>query len=294
MKQEQVARFKRWFAEYTGRFYGDDEHVNAHIQLKQEHSERTCAEIAFLAGQLALDDDQRRIAEVIALFHDVGRFPQFARYRTFNDAASVDHCRLGVEILGHEGVLAALPREERQWVATAVEHHGRKTLPAHLRGQALLFSKLIRDADKLDIYRVVIDKYEGYRRDFGRSSLGIDLPDEPRYSPDVLEAILNERLVDSGKLRTLNDMRLCQIGWVYDMNFAAALERLRQRGHLEALFGFLPQTQEIARAREKVLQYLDGGLGRAAQQPHVSELRAGRSGASAPAPRLRRESSQQA
>ena len=76
--------------------------------MKQEHTGRTCKEILELAEQLALDDRQKQIAEVVALFHDVGRFPQFAEYRTFNDAQSIDHSHLGVEILRREGVLDVL------------------------------------------------------------------------------------------------------------------------------------------------------------------------------------------
>jgi hypothetical protein len=265
MKQEQVDRFRHWFEEYSARFYGDDEYVNIHIRQKQEHTGRTCEEILFLAEQLALDDNQKRTAEVIALFHDIGRFPQFAGYRTYNDMRSVDHCLLGIEVLEQEGVLDSLRREERQWIQTAVEHHGRKSLPPDLNGQALLFSKLIRDADKLDIFRVVIGNYRAYDRDPHRSSFEIELPDEPGYSPAVLETVMNGRLVDYRDLRTRNDMKLCQVGWVNDLNFAASLERLRQRGHIEELFAFLPQSDEIVKLKEKILSDIDARLGHVPQ-----------------------------
>ena len=40
-----------------------------------------------------------RIAEAVALLHDVGRFEQYKRYGTFNDRKSVNHAALGVEIM---------------------------------------------------------------------------------------------------------------------------------------------------------------------------------------------------
>jgi len=262
MKQEQVEQFRHWFEEYTGRFYGHDEYVNIHIQLKQEHTKRTCEEIGLLAGQLALDESQRYIAEVIALFHDIGRFPQFAKYRTYKDALSVDHCRLGVEVLTQEGIFGCLRREERQWVETAVEHHGRKSLPADLRGQALLFAKLIRDADKLDIFRVVLTNYRAYHHEPAKFSFELELPDEPGYSPAVLDAVMNGTLVGYENLRTMNDMKLCQLGWVYDLNFAASLERLHQQGFIEELLRLLPQTPEITQVSEKIGRYIDAKLDR--------------------------------
>ncbi len=260
MKQEQVERFRRWFEEYTARFLGDDEYVNIHIQLKQEHTKRTCEEILFLAEQLALDEGQKYVAEVVALFHDIGRFPQFAKYRTYKDHRSVDHCRLGVEVLAQEGVLGSLRREEKQWVETAVEHHGRKALPADLRGQALLFAKLIRDADKLDIYRIVVSSYRAYRENPAKFSFEVELPDEPGYSPPVLDAIMNGRVIDYHDLRTMNDMKLCQLGWVYDMNFPATLERLRQRGFVQDLLGCLPPGDEVQRVRRKILEHIESRL----------------------------------
>jgi len=257
MESYSLDNFTRWFEAYTNRFLGDDEGVNLHLQMKQEHTRRTRAEIVALAEQLALDDQQKRVAEAVALFHDVGRFPQFAEYRTFNDAKSIDHSQLGVEILRREGVLGVLRREERQWVETAIEHHGHKSLPAHLNGQALLFAKLIRDADKLDIYRVVIERYRQYRADPNRLSWNLEVPDEPRYSPAVFQAVLAGRLIDHTMIQTLNDMMLCKLSWVYDINFAAALAQVRERGFLTQILAFLPATEEMERLGERVLTYVD-------------------------------------
>jgi len=250
--------FRRWFETFTNRFFGDDACINAHLRLKQEHTRRTCAEILALAEHLALDDRQKNVAEVVALLHDVGRFPQFAEYRTFNDARSINHSQLGVEILRREGILSVLRREERQWVETAVEHHGAKLLPAGLTGQALLFSQLIRDADKLDIYRTAIQLYRQYRADpTAEFWWKLELPDEPWVSAVVLETAMNGQLIEHSMLQTLSDMMVCKLNWVYDMNFAISLARLRAQGSLEQLLALLPATPEIERLGEKILAYVD-------------------------------------
>lgn len=262
MQQEQLNRLRHWFDEFANRFLGDDEYVNANLRLKQEHTRRTCQESVFLAGELALDENQTRIAELIALFHDVGRFPQFAHYRTYNDPRSVDHCRLGVEVLQREGVLDVLSSEERQWVVTAVEHHGRKTIGAELKGQTLLHAKLIRDADKLDIFRVVVEAYRHYRDDPGGFVLEIELPDVPEHTPEVLDAVMNGQLIDYGKLRTLTDMKLCQLGWVYDLNFSASLRRLVDRDYLQEIYTALPQTEAMKAVQRTIQEYVGARLRR--------------------------------
>lgn len=265
MEQNQLERFKRWFSQYSNRFFGDDEYVNANLRLKQEHTARTCEEIVHLAQELALDDNEVRIAELTALFHDVGRFPQFAQYRTYNDSRSIDHGQKGVEVLQTDGVLDSLPTEERQWVQTAVGLHNRKSLPSALKGRALLFTKLIRDADKIDIFRVVTDYYKRYREDPDSLPFDIELPDTPQYSPEVLEAVLNEQTVDWAVLRTLTDVRLCQLGWVYDLNFTPSLRRIDECGYLTELIGFLPQDDAVQRLCRKIVEYVDLRLERGAR-----------------------------
>lgn len=252
MEQNQLERFKRWFTQYSNRFFGDDEYINANLRLKQDHTERTCEEMRLLTADLALDDNERRIAELTALFHDVGRFSQFAQYRTYNDSRSIDHGQRGVRVLREERVLESLPAEERQWVETAVGLHSRRALPSALKGRGLLFTRLIRDVDKIDIFRVVTDSYERYRDDPDSFMLEVELPDEPEYSPEVLEAVLNEETVEWGELRTLTDAKLCQLGWVYDLNFTPSLRRINECGFLSKLIGFLPPDENIRRLCQKI------------------------------------------
>jgi len=257
VEQGQLKKFRTWFDDYVAGFYGNDKFINANLKLKEQHSRRTCQEMRYLADKLALTDNQKRVAEVIAIFHDIGRFEQFVRYRTYNDFRSVDHCLLGLEVLREAKVLDEVAGEERKFIERAIEYHGRKDLPADSDGQYLLFSRLIRDADKLDVLYVVTEYYRQYRDNPREFMLELEFPDNPKYSAEVVEAILRGELIDYSKLRTLNDMKLLQLGWVYDINFTATLERIRHRKFLETLLDFLPQTQDIEKVKEKIFAYVD-------------------------------------
>jgi len=260
VKQEQLEKFRVWFDDYVAGFYCADEFINANLKLKEEHSRRTCEEMLYLAGELDLADNQKRIAEVIALFHDIGRFEQFIRYRTYNDGRSVNHCLLGLEVLRETKVLEGVERKERELIEKAIEYHGLKELPRNLDGECLLFSKLIRDADKLDVLYVVTDYYRQYRDNPQEFMLELEFPDEQGYSAEVVEGILRGRQIDYGELRTLNDAKLLQLGWVYDVNFAATLKRIKRRRFLEMLIDFLPETRDIERVREKIFEYVDSKI----------------------------------
>jgi len=257
MQKNQLKKFRAWFDDYVAGFYGDEEFINANLKLKEEHTRRTCTEMLHLAKELGLSGNQTRIVEVIALFHDIGRFEQFVRYRTYNDPRSINHCLLGLEVLRKTKVLEELDEPEKQLIEKAIEYHGLKELPKDLSTECLLFSKLIRDADKIDVLYVVTDYYRQYRDDPEGFKLELELPDEPRYSAEVLERLLSGRLVDYNELRTMTDMKLCQLGWVYDVNFTATLRRIKIRKLLEALVDFLPKTSDIERAKEKIFDYVD-------------------------------------
>lgn len=72
---------------------------NQKIKLKTDHTynvSELCEKIAFSIGMTKEDIN---IAWLTGLLHDIGRFEQVRRYGTFNDSKSVDHAKLGVDIL---------------------------------------------------------------------------------------------------------------------------------------------------------------------------------------------------
>ena len=252
-----MTKFKLWFDRFVGGFYCDDEFVNANIKLKEDHSRRVCSEMLYLADELRIDENQRLPAETIGLFHDVGRFPQFARYRTYSDPRSVNHSALAIEVLKEEKILLPLAAEEREAIETAILYHGAKVLPAGLAGETMLLCKMIRDADKLDIYDVIIKSLIQQRDEPEKFKLEIEFPDVPGYTQEVFDAVMTGELVDYKRLKCFNDMKLCVLGWVYDINFVATFKRIRQRRNLEAIFGFLPDSEETRKVREKIFAYVD-------------------------------------
>ena len=142
-------------------------------------------------------------------------------------------------------------------IEKVIEYHGLKELPPDLDGDCLLFSKLMRDADKIDALYTMTDCYRQYAENTPGFKLELELPDQPGYSDEVIEALLRGRRIDYRQLKTLNDMKLCLLGWVYDVNFAPTLKRIKQLRLLEMLVDFLPETGDIKRVRQKIFDYVD-------------------------------------
>lgn len=233
-----TTQMESWFDEYCRSFPLQDDDLRQNFSLKQEHTKKVCEEIVAVGTELDLDRKALALAWITALLHDVGRFEQYLRYRTFVDRRSVNHAEFGVKILQEKKVLAGLDNGTRKLILDVITYHNRAVIPDTADPVCLFFSRLLRDADKLDIYRVVTDCY---RQSNGKKNpaVQLDLPDLPEISPDVLHNFLDHRVIRHDQLNTLNDFKLLQLGWVFDINFIPSLRRIRDRKFIETIYGSL-------------------------------------------------------
>lgn len=146
------------FYAYTSRYDTD----NSMIRHKVDHTLRVAGNCERIARSLELDEERVSFAWFLGLLHDIGRFEQVRRYGTFVDSVSVDHAEFGADLLFREGLIGSfcggnLPEEWKALLETAIRQHNKLTLPDGLDGQTRCFCDLIRDADKVDIFRVVTE-----------------------------------------------------------------------------------------------------------------------------------------
>lgn len=167
MNNDTVSGFHHWFVGYVKSFQSPDPAIQYGFSIKKEHSLRVCKEILNLGSLLGLHSEELRIAETAALFHDIGRFEQYKGYGTFADSKSENHAELSIKILREKCVLDKLERIPRDLIIKSILYHNRIVLPEAQDDTVIFFSRLLRDADKLDIFRVVIENYQrGNSRQF--------------------------------------------------------------------------------------------------------------------------------
>ena len=258
MKVDDLKYFKDWFNDYVAGYYTGDPVHDQPVKLKQEHTKRVCKEIVMLGQALKLSAQDMLLAETMALFHDVGRFEQYAAHRTFKDSASENHADLGIRELTKHDVLSCCTDDEQELIKKVIGYHNVRTLPdgKDESERILFFARLLRDADKLDIWRVFIEQYE---RDDEQTNptIVLGLRDEPGCSSKILDAIRDKKMADLKDLATLNDFKLLQISWVYDLNFRPVFHAVRERGYIDRIAALLPQTAEVRQALGVVETYLE-------------------------------------
>lgn len=258
MQEEDLNFFRKWFSDYVKDFSSADSLIHDNIEMKIEHTAKVCENILLLAKSENLGEEGCRLAEALALFHDLGRFEQFAKYKTFKDSESENHALLGIKILKRKGVLSRLSRKEKSLILKAIEYHNLKEIPklAESSSELLFYSKLIRDADKLDILRYVSDNYEEDGK-VRNSAFEVYLPNTAGCSESIVKDFLNNRMAEVKDVKNLNDIRLFRLSWVFDINFPATFSILKKNKYLDAIISSMPEAEEIRIIRKHLENYMN-------------------------------------
>jgi putative nucleotidyltransferase with HDIG domain len=255
MNDKELVSFKKWFADYCASFATPVQEDQRNISVKQNHTHEVCLNALQIGRGLRMSRENLLLAETIALFHDVGRFPQYRQYKTFDDSISVNHAALGAKELREQKVLEGLPKHDQNLVVHAVALHNAFSLPEGLDERTRLFTRLVRDADKLDILRVFIEYYS-QDADSRATAVALGLPDTPAYSPEILACLARGEMATKSNLRTLNDFKLLQLSWLYDMNFPISLQMVHERRYVDTIATLLPDDDAIREAVESVQNHV--------------------------------------
>jgi len=244
--QELMEEMKKWLAAYIKSFYSGDREVQQAVDIKEEHTAKVtdiCRELAFVLG-LAEKDCQ--LVEMMGLFHDVGRFPQFAKYKTFNDSISENHALLGLKVLEEVPCLAELAPEDLALFKFAIANHNAKQINTAGTKRQQLFARILRDADKLDIYRVLSP--------FLQPSDGVGC------SPDFVRLFASGEQCDYSQIRTMDDRKLVRLMWVYDVNFTWTLQKIVERGYTKRIIECLPVNEGLEPGLDRLQAYIQTRL----------------------------------
>ncbi|MFC2154906.1 HD domain-containing protein [Acidobacteriota bacterium] len=261
MDIKKIGSLRRNFKEYVSSYYGKDSYTDKNVKIKEKHSLRVCKHIIGITESLNLEQEDVYIAETAALFHDIGRFEQLRKYKTFNDRKSENHAELGVKVLEQENLLAGLKTAEHEIIMKAVKFHNVRDLPTGESEAVIFFLKLLKDADKLDILQVLTNYYSS--ADYGSNpALELDLPNAKKLSEAVVKEILESKPVNARHVKSPEDFRILQLSWVFDLYSDFALSYVKEHGFVDKILATfssneIPGIEEI---RQHVESHLNSKL----------------------------------
>ena len=245
----------RSFHDYTAAYDSTDDKV----KLKIEHTLRVSDLCEQIAGQIGLSQEERSLAWLIGLLHDVGRFEQLRLFGTFQDAESVDHAAYGADILFREGHIRDYVDEEKEdaLLERAIRLHNVYRLPEGMDERSKRFSSIIRDADKIDILRANVDFPLDKIYNVSEAELKQVL-----VSPEIMQNFLQGRTSKRQDKHTVADHVVNQAAFAFELAYPVSLQIMVSQGYLERLLQFEsdnPVTQEqFGKIRAYMRSFLQG------------------------------------
>jgi len=245
--------------DYILSFTTVDETIQKNFILKREHTNRVSGYSEVLSRSLELDQDDVLTAQLIALLHDIGRFNQLAQYNTFNDSQSGDHAKMALDIIRENKWLDNLPDVIQEYINKAILYHNKLFIPKNENKKIVLHSKIIRDADKIDILDIAIKEYVKKPADRNQK-FTLDLEEKPQTTKSIVKAVISGKLPDKKNLKTVNDFKLMQMAYVYDMNFKKTFSVINQKQYLKRLFDTMPKNDDVFEAYRKTKIHVENQL----------------------------------
>ena len=214
-----------------------DTTIDDKMKLRYEHTYKTVTMSEALATNIGLDEEGIEISKIIALFHDIGRFLQIKDFDHYSDHKSFDHADYSDFILTENNFLEKCFLEQKWWpiIQKAVKNHNKYKIEENLTQEELLYARVIRDVDKLDILNTsIMNNLESL----------VKKPDGP-LSPEAFNDFMNCTSVTNRYVRTKLDSALSKLAFIFDINFIWSLNYMIENKYIDAIIDKMSNSAEI-------------------------------------------------
>lgn len=263
------------FAEYVRNYDPSDEK----IKLKIDHTYRVAGLCQRIAESLGLSEPDVDIAWLLGMLHDIGRFEQIRRFGTFNDVQSVDHAEFGADLLFKEGLirkfaegyyeeceLARSGNEEAEQIIKNNEHHNKDTgllemairqhnkyrVKEDLTERQRMFCDILRDADKVDIFKVNADIPMEIIYDVTTEELKNGV-----ITKEVLESFYKKETVLKSVRRSAVDHIVGHISLLFELVYKESYRQAKEQGYVYKLLDFKSDVPEVNAEFDDMRKYID-------------------------------------
>lgn len=252
-----ISKAKEVFEEYVKEY----DLSQQKIKYKLQHTYRVANISRKIAEGLKLDEENIELAELIGLLHDIGRFEQVKLYNTYDDAISIDHADKGVEVLFEDGLIRRFLSTSKydEIIKIAILNHNKYKIDESITDKNIItHSKIIRDADKTDIFysQTVVD----YDILFNCSDVS-----KQKISEDIVEGFLEHKTIPYSAIKTPIDNIVNHISFVFDVNYKPSLQIIKNSDYINKTVDRVEYKLEDTRENMKMIknvanQYIDERL----------------------------------
>lgn len=236
-----LEKAKREFINYTNNY----DLNNSHITRKIYHSLRVMEVSRKIAEKLNLTQEQIDLATLIGLLHDVARFEQRKRYGTYYDKKSVDHGDLAVELLEENNFIRTFIEDDKydKIIKIAIKNHNKYEIEP-LEGEELLQAKIIKDADKIDIFYQLAYQFAKDKNAIENSEI----------SEDYIKQLKQGKCIFRNAEESAIDELVLITSFIYDIHFDSSLKLIKEENYIGKMFEQFEFNENTKKQVEEILE----------------------------------------
>ena len=230
-----IERAKTEFEKYVNQYNLE----SPKVKRKLGHSYRVMENAGKIAESLNLSQEEIEVAKLIGLLHDIAKFGQ--KY-------DGDHGDMGAQILRESNYIRKYIEDDKydDIILKAIEKHNKFEIGDGLTNKELIFAKIIRDADKWDIFYEGAEMFwntEEERQNISKSTI----------TSEIWEEFKAKNPIDRSRIITPADGILNFIGFLFDVNFEYTKEQIRKEKYVDKILDkFKFEDEETAKIMEEV------------------------------------------
>jgi hypothetical protein len=210
-----------------------------------------------------LSEEDINLAGLIGLLHDTARFEQWDRFKDFSDKRTgFDHGDECARILSENNFLRDYidVSDYDELIIKAVRNHNKFKIEEGLSEKELLHAKIIRDADKLDIFMESVEKM--YLTEEDVIAIENSVVSESYYS-QFMNEILIKRVPDQTPL----DIIIAYEAFIYDINFDYSIKVIIRENYIDKMIDVFDLKLDKAKKQVEDIKafgkkYLEKRLGK--------------------------------
>ena len=245
-----IVKIAKKFDEYVSNY--DPTHPR--IKLKIDHIKRVASNSKIIAENLNLTEEETNLAIAIGFFHDIGRFEQVRIANTFSDRDSkINHGEMSVKVLFENNYIREFIEDNKydEIIKKAVLNHNKSEIENNLSDDELLFSKIIRDADKLDIFYTISDEQYSMESIFWYPNF-----DSTEISQKIIDEFNKKITINYSLIHTNGDVVPVFYAYVYDLYFPISKEIISKNQYLEKFTQRVLKTFSSQKIHEQTKELL--------------------------------------
>lgn len=211
------------FAEYVRNYDPSDEK----IKLKIDHTYRVAGLCQRIAESLGLSEPDVDIAWLLGMLHDIGRFEQIIKNNEHHN-------------------------KDTGLIEMAIRQHNKYRVKEDLTERQRMFCDILRDADKVDIFKVNADIPMEIIYDVTTEELKNGV-----ITKEVLESFYKKETVLKSVRRSAVDHIVGHISLLFELVYKESYRQAREQGYVYKLLDFKSDVPEVNAEFDDMRKYVD-------------------------------------